>query len=66
MEPDILEPSRVSEKTYQKIAQLAFQFYEARGRGEGDDVEDWLRAEAEIQRGMILPKASIAAAVYEE
>ena len=42
MESDILERTGVSEKTYQKIAQLAFQFYEARGRGEGHDVEDWL------------------------
>ena len=66
MESDILEPNRASEKTYQKIAQLAFHFYEARGRQNGHDVEDWLRAEAEIRSGIILPKSSIAASVYEE
>jgi hypothetical protein len=66
VEPNILEPNGVSDKAYQKITQLAFQLYEARGRQNGQDVEDWLRAEAEIRSGIILPKSSIAASVYEE
>ncbi len=30
----------------QDIARLAYQFYEERGRVDGYDMEDWLRAEA--------------------
>ncbi len=33
----------------QDIAQLAYQFYEERGRVDGHDVEDWLRAEAQFR-----------------
>ena len=31
-----------------QIRERAFELYEARGRGDGHDVEDWLEAEAEI------------------
>ena len=34
--------------THDQIAQLAFSLYEARGRQDGHDVEDWLRAEQEL------------------
>lgn len=34
--------------THDEIAQLAFSLYEARGRQDGHDVEDWLRAEQEL------------------
>lgn len=33
----------------EQIRQRAHQFYEARGRTAGHEVEDWLRAEAEIR-----------------
>ena len=36
--------------THDEIAQLAFSLYEARGRQDGHDVEDWLRAEQELLR----------------
>ena len=36
--------------THYEIAQLAFSLYEARGRQDGHDVEDWLRAEQELLR----------------
>ena len=64
MEQQTLEPSADSKE--QQIAQLAFQLYEVRGREDGHDIEDWLRAEAVLRREAILPKASIAAAVYED
>jgi hypothetical protein len=35
---------------HDEIAQLAFNLYESRGRQEGHDVEDWLRAEEELGR----------------
>jgi hypothetical protein len=31
--------------THDEIAQLAFSFYESRGRHEGHALEDWLRTE---------------------
>jgi hypothetical protein len=31
--------------THDEIEQLAFSFYESRGRQEGQQLEDWLRAE---------------------
>ena len=34
--------------THDEIAQLAFSMYEARGRQDGHDIEDWLRAEREL------------------
>ena len=36
--------------THDEIAQLAFSFYESRGRQEGHQLEDWLRAEEELVR----------------
>ena len=36
--------------THEKIAQLAFSLYESRGRQDGHDIEDWLRAEQELVR----------------
>jgi hypothetical protein len=34
-----------------RIAVLAFQFYQQRGRQDGYDVEDWLQAEQRILAG---------------
>ena len=34
------------ERDEQKIARLAYEFYEQRGRVDGHDVDDWSRAEA--------------------
>jgi hypothetical protein len=31
------------------IARRAYEFYEERGRSDGDDINDWLRAEAEVK-----------------
>jgi hypothetical protein len=33
-----------------EVARLAHQFYEQRGRVDGGDVEDWLRAEGTLRR----------------
>ena len=66
MGPSTSERSVVSGELQKQIARLAFQLYEARGREDGHDVEDWLQAEAALRRDTLLPKASIAAAVYED
>jgi len=31
------------------IARRAYEFYEERGRSDGEDMSDWLRAEAEVK-----------------
>jgi hypothetical protein len=51
-----LAPSSVGKKidrrshpTQDEIAQLAYSLYESRGRQEGHQMEDWLRAEQELE-----------------
>ncbi len=41
----------VSEEQLEQIRRRAHELYEARGREEGHDLEDWLQAEAEIGGG---------------
>jgi hypothetical protein len=36
--------------THDEVAELAYCFYEERGREEGHQLEDWLRAEQELTR----------------
>jgi len=36
--------------THNELAQLAFSLYESRGRQDGHNIEDWLRAEQELVR----------------
>ena len=40
---------RRSHPTHDEIAQLAYGLYESRGRQEGHQMEDWLRAEQELE-----------------
>jgi hypothetical protein len=35
--------------TRQEVARLAFEFYERRSRADGNDVDDWLRAESVLR-----------------
>jgi hypothetical protein len=37
-----------AEDSEEEIRRRAYELYEARGRGDGHDLEDWLEAEAEI------------------
>jgi Protein of unknown function (DUF2934) len=39
--------------TRDEIARLAYDLYEARGRRDGHDVDDWLFAEQELRGGTI-------------
>jgi DUF2934 family protein len=36
------------ESSEEQVRRRAYELYEARGRGDGHDIEDWLEAEAEI------------------
>jgi hypothetical protein len=40
--------STAPEKVSEQIACRAYELYETRGREDGHDLEDWLRAEEEI------------------
>jgi hypothetical protein len=42
----------------EKIRQRAYELYEMRGREDGHDLEDWLRAEDEIMRKKVRPIAA--------
>ena len=39
----------LSQDQLEKKRQRAYELYEARGRDEGHDVDDWLQAETEIE-----------------
>ncbi len=45
-EDDIFSP----EEHHQEIAEVAYSYWESRGREDGHDVEDWLTAEQEVRR----------------
>ena len=38
------------EEHAQEIAEVAYSYWESRGREDGHDVEDWLTAEQEVKR----------------
>lgn len=46
-----LSETGVSEDVHARIAALAYQLYEQRGRKDGHEVEDWLDAEQRILAG---------------
>jgi hypothetical protein len=45
---ETLASNEVPNDVLEQIARRAYELYEARGREDGHDLEDWLRAEAEI------------------
>jgi hypothetical protein len=40
----------------ERVSQRAFQLYEARGGGDGHDVDDWLQAEREVIRTLAVER----------
>lgn len=44
------EPVESSQELQKKIRQRAFELYELRGRSDGGDFDDWVKAESEITR----------------
>lgn len=44
------------------IAQRAYEIYEQRGRNDGEDMNDWLRAEAEVRSSIMAEKPRPAVA----
>jgi len=61
-----LPPSELFERmqeTYNAIARRAFEAFEGRGRADGHDLEDWLRAESELLHPLHLDVAETDQAV---
>jgi Protein of unknown function (DUF2934) len=46
------DTTRRAYPTRVEVARRAYSLYEARGCGDGRDVEDWLLAERQLQRGL--------------
>jgi Protein of unknown function (DUF2934) len=46
---EIAASNDLPQEELEKIRQRAYELYEARGREEGHDIDDWLQAEAEIE-----------------
>ena len=51
-------PEEIGEQTVQEIRERAYQLFEQRGAEHGHDVEDWLKAEAEIVQRSSLQSAA--------
>jgi hypothetical protein len=49
-EPRTLPRIEVRTPTHEEIAKLAYSYWEARGRGHGSALMDWLRAERDLNR----------------
>jgi hypothetical protein len=41
--------SEMARPTREEVARLAFELYELRSRADGNDVDDWLRAESVLR-----------------
>lgn len=52
IERSVEEQPPLTTETRERVSQRAFQLYEARGRADGHDVEDWLQAEQEVIRDL--------------
>jgi len=47
-----LQAVRPPDQIQERIRQRAHEIYEARGREDGNDLDDWLIAESEVTRGL--------------
>ena len=47
-----------NEQTTSEIQLRAYELWEARGRTDGSDVEDWLQAESEVRGKKVRAKAA--------
>jgi len=52
------KPLSEAKRLEDQIRQRAYELYEERGREDGHDVEDWLRAEEEIMEQKVRPMAA--------
>ncbi|MBZ5605304.1 MAG: DUF2934 domain-containing protein [Acidobacteriia bacterium] len=58
MKTKVEEMDQTAPEDYnQEIAEVAYSYWESRGRDDGHDIEDWLMAEQEVVRRHRLPSA---------
>ena len=57
-DPTKKTPTNESQELEIQIRERAYELYEARGRGDGHDLGDWLRAEEEITQKKARPIAA--------
>ena len=50
--PVVAQPPASGDGRDEIVRQTAYFFYEARGRMHGHELEDWLRAESEVERSL--------------
>lgn len=48
-------------RTRQRIAERAYELFQARGRVDGHDIDDWLQAERQIQAEQVKPRSTARA-----
>ena len=48
-----MQPTEEYENREREVRLRAYELYEARGREDGHDLEDWFRAEGEIAKKML-------------
>jgi len=56
--PPTIVTSEALKNLEEQIRRRAYELYEARGREDGHDLEDWLRAEAEVAGSPAMPAAA--------
>ena len=59
--PSTTNPAVPSFDTQELIRRLAYELYEQRGREDGHDLDDWLRAESDVNRAVELEEKKRAA-----
>lgn len=55
IEAEAVDIDSLTEEQQERIRQRAYELYESRGRKPGLDVDDWLKAEAEVSSAQPLP-----------
>ena len=48
--PPHLSPLQSPEELQEQVSRRAYELYEARGREDGHDLDDWLHAESDVER----------------
>ncbi len=55
VEAEAMSIDSLTEEQRERIRQRAYELFEARGREPGFEIDDWLKAEAEISSAQLLP-----------
>jgi hypothetical protein len=56
--PPHLPPLQSPDELQEQVSRRAYELYEARGREDGHDLDDWLRAESDVAQQQSESKAA--------